>query len=174
MGFSQSARGIMNFQNLQTTIKGNIGESIIEEMLIKQGYVVYKTETDAPHPYDFLAVKNKTEFKIFEVKTKARMNRRAETGINQANFKYYMEACTNHNMRLFLVFVDEKEARIYGNYLDVLEQKHTENGKTYPYIEQCKGGYVRYYPLSKMRTIKHLNPEQVRILKDNSTRRYSY
>lgn len=164
------------FSELQTTKKGDIGESIIKQMLEAKGYIIMQPTTNAPHPFDMVAVKNKSEFLLVEVKTKARMQRRKETGINQANFKYYYEACQKHNFRLFLVFVDEHpaEKRIYGNYLDVLEEQVIINGVKYPYVEKLKGGYVRFYPLSKMITLSNLTPEQVQILRENTKRNYNY
>lgn len=164
------------FSELQTVKKGDIGESIIKEMLEARGYIIMQPTSNAPHPFDMVAVRDKSEFMLVEVKTKARMQRRKETGINQANFKYYYEACQKHNFRLFLVFVDEHpaEQRIYGNYLDVLEEQEVINGITYPYTEKLKGGVVRFYPLSKMKTLTRLTPEQVKTLRENTNRNYNY
>ncbi len=154
--------------------KGNLGESIVRDVLEKKGYVVYKCITEKAHAFDFLAVKDKKVFLIAEVKSKARFNRYEATGINITHFNEYKFILDNQNIDVLLFFVDEhpKEERIYCQKLSVLMEEQTVDGVNYPNTEISKGKII--FSLSNMITVCKLTPEQLDELKKYSSRSYEY
>ena len=132
---------------------GSVGETIIKDYLISQGWVVY-APLNHPHPFDFLCYKNDKSF-IAEVKTKAVMNKYFATGIPISHYDTYKQFQTQYNIPVFIFFVDTSLGFIYGNYLDELEKptELREEGTTvhYPLIMQKSGVVV--FPIVNMRMI---------------------
>lgn len=164
----------MNWGDKIQVKKGNLGERIVKQALEQKGYTVYKCVTDGAHAFDFLAVKDKKVFLIAEVKSKARFNRFAATGIDIRNFEEYRYIHENQNIDVLLFFVDEhpKEERIYCQKLSILMQPKTIDGVKYPNITIANGKIL--FSLSDMITVCKLNDEQLLELKKHSTRNYDY
>lgn len=163
------------FEQLTTTQKGNVGERIIQDFLEQKDFVCYRPITEKGHPFDFLAIKDKTLAIAAEVKTKALMSKMPATGFDEKHFKYYMEFAIKHQILIFIFFVDESLKQIYGNWLHELEKPCTVGDKQYPFVMKCKNGKtIRLYPYSKMKIIANLNDETVEQLKQLSTRNYEY
>ncbi len=160
--------------------KGEYAESIIKKYFEARGFVIYSTEKkDKAHAFDILATKNKSDFMIVDVKAKARRTRYADTGINLSHFNEYAAVRDKYKMPVWIVFVDEASAAIYGNALSDtgLLKPAVLSGKTYPLIENTMSGKsIIYFPLANMATIAKLSDEDVLELKKMSakTRNYSY
>ena len=158
-----------------TVKKGNIGEDIVRDYLIKMGYVPYEPVIGIAHPFDKLcASRDKKTIFIAEVKTKARRNKYPDTGINISHYNDYKNIQTKHNIHVFLFFVDEMLKKVYGEFLIKLEDplKIIVNGYEINYPLRFKG--IIYFPIEKMRDIGDLNKQQVADLKNLSTRSYDY
>lgn len=70
-----------------------------------------------PHCFDKVAIKNKKEMLIAEVKTKAARLYYPDTGFNLRNYREYQAIKEKYNVPIFVFFVDEKKRRVYGNWL---------------------------------------------------------
>lgn len=161
-----------NFQDKIQTQKGQIGENIIKSFLKNKGYIIYKPELSGAHAFDILAIRNKQELLIAEVKSKARRNKYPDTGIDIKHYNEYKYISQKHNLPIFIFFVDEMEHNIYGNFLSLLEKPTIIDkiNKKYPSQENS----IIYFPLKNMKTIFKLTDDQVSQLKKYSTRNYKY
>ena len=160
--------------------KGNVGEEIVRAFLESKGFVVYKPATDAAHPFDMLAVKDKRLCIAAEVKTKAMRTHYRDTGFNKSTYYDYVEFSQKHNMDIYVFFVDEHKSEIYGNWLKKLEQPRDvkmENGKVvhYPRDEKSKEGrWLRFYPYEAMQHVAWIDGDTSAKLKRLSNRNYKY
>ncbi len=166
-----------SWEDKKQVIKGNFGESIVDDYLESLGFVMYSPKTTGAHAFDRLAIKNKETVVIAECKTKARRNKYYDTGLNYRHYLEYKKISEKHNIPVFLFFIDEMEKRIYGNFISELEKEFESNynniTKKYPCIEENRSKII-YFPLQVMRNIKDLTESEVEFLKLNSTRNYSY
>ena len=155
-----------NFNSLPQVIKGNIGESIVDALLLEWGEVLYKPISDIAHPFDRLCVGKNRFFYIAEVKTKPARRIYPDTGIDIRHYISYKAAWQAQNLDTFLFFVDDGKNEIYGNWLSDLERKITvlHGGKAleYPLIQQN----IIYFPLVLMKHIYKLKQEEIQKLKD--------
>jgi len=131
---------------------GSLGEDIVKNYLKAQGYCVYETSS-YPHPFDFLCFKNGKTF-IAEVKTKTIMKKYTATGIPISHYHTYKQFQDNHNIPVFIFFVDTNINAIYGNYLDELDKPTQFRGVSYPLIMPKSGVIV--FPTANMRLIASL------------------
>jgi len=164
----------VDWQDKMTVKKGNIGEAIVHSYLESLGYIVYKPITDGGHPFDRLAVKDREKIIIAEVKTKAHRNLYPDTGINVKHYNEYKAVSEKYGIRVFLFFVDEMNGKVYGNFLDELEkpQAVTHSGRKLYYPLRQKD--IIYFPLKSMIVVGHLTEQQIKILREYSTRNYEY
>ncbi len=163
----------MDFETLTQVKKGNVGEKIVREYLHDKGYVVYEPISNRAHPFDKLAVKDKENMVIIEVKSKARMNNYNATGFDITSHKYYNLLRDKYNLPLFVFFVDEYLQKIYGNKLSILEQHYIDKqGIEYPNFDIVRG--IVLFPLDKMIDIYKLSDFQRKELEMYSTRNYQY
>lgn len=170
MGMNQTN----SWENKKTVIKGDFGEDIINQFLESKGFVIYKPTTKSAHAFDRLAIKDKKQVVIVEVKTKPRRLYYPDTGIDIKHYNTYKEISKKHNIPVYLFFVDEEEGYIYGNYLSNLTEicivKQRRKEIQYPLIEKN----IIYFPLSKMNKLYKLTDKQIKFLKENSTRNINY
>jgi len=160
-----------NSWSSKTTVKkGDYGELLVDKFLESKGYVCYFPKTDGPHWFDRLAVKDKSKVIAAEVKTKARMNKYPATGFNKKHYLEYKRIYENHKIHVFVFFVDEMLGKIYGNFIQKLEQPQFIGGNKYP----MEIGDVIVFPLINMTDIATLSQEDVKYLKSNSQRNYGY
>lgn len=164
----------MNWENKKTVMKGNMGEEIINRYLESENFVIYKPITDGPHAFDRLAIRDKEQVIIAEIKTKAHRNYYPDTGIDIRHYQEYNNISNKHNLPVFLFFVDEMEKEIYGNWLSELEKPRIieHKGKIINYPLQYNG--IIYFPLECMRAVGILTEEESQILKQYSERNYDY
>lgn len=158
----------MRFEDRPTTKKGQIGEAIVDAWIISKGFVPYRPVNGCKHPFDRLvASADKRRLCIVEVKTKPRREAYPDTGIEPRHFNDYQHVTTQHRMPLFLAFVDEVQAVVYGNWWSKLLVRRpgpvTSTGMprcgwTTGYPWEHKG--IVYFQLDAMEPIAQLTPEQ--------------
>lgn len=164
----------MTSRNFEIALKkGDIGERIVRAYLEAKGWVVYRPETEGPHCFDMLSIREKRTAIAIDVKAKARLNRYPATGINQKHFEEYFAFSKKHNMPFWLVFVDEMQREVYGNTIEELEKPREIDGRKYPMVMEWKTP-TRIWPLSVMKTISKLTEEHCKELVSVSQRKHEY
>jgi hypothetical protein len=155
-------------------LKANVAEEIVHRYLEEQGFIVYKPITEGAHAFDILAIKNKRKVMVADIKAKARRNYYPDTGINVKHYEVYKDIQTQHNLPVFLFFVDEYLMQIYGNWLSELSKprKVVFKGKELLYPLFQKG--IVYFPLEAMIMIETIPKETATLLIEYSSRSYEY
>lgn len=151
----------MSFQ--RTRRKGDIGERIILRYF--EGHVVYKAiNEDCPHPIDYFVLALKGEYKneiiAADAKAKPRRELHGDTGINEKHYDTYYRLSMKYRMPVFLFFVDEAMARVYGNYLEELVKPDVFRGRDYPRIEICRSGPIKFFSMNRMLIIGELTADE--------------
>ena len=159
-----------NWNSKPTVQKGNFGEEIVRRHLEKFGWIVYEPKTAGAHAFDKLCVRDKKEVCIVEVKSKARMTKYNATGFNTRHLNEYKFIQDKYGIDVFCFFVDEGLGKIYGQSLSNLMQEYKAEDGTYPKII----GSVTVFSLEVMKDIAILTDDEIRFLKDSSTRNYEY
>jgi hypothetical protein len=152
----------MNWEDRKEVRKGNIGERILRELFEVDGYICYRVITDGPHLIDYFLHKEDKEIMAAEIKTKRRRAKYPDTGVNTRNFREYERLADNHNMRIKIIFVDDHERAIYGEWFDELRKFAYEHGAQ------------TYFPLDKMEFVRKLTDAEVEELKKYTTENYDY
>jgi Holliday junction resolvase-like predicted endonuclease len=162
----------INFNETTKFKKGEYGEKLVREWFESQGYLLYKCVTEGPHLIDFIAIKGKEIFGVPEVKTKARRNKYPDTGCNISHFEQYKALQEKHNLKVWMVFVDEMLGEIYGGSLDNISETYYDEktDKIYP----SKENGIIYFPLYRMEPIRKLTKQEIIDLKLLSERNYDY
>ena len=163
------------FDGLPQAKKGSLGEQIAAKWIREGGYIPYSPVFDGAHPVDwFCASPDKKRIFIADAKAKAARKYYPDTGINIRHHLEYLHLQNTYNMQVFLFFIDEISARIYGNFLKILDAPRvvTWRGQTYFYPLEQKG--IRYFPLDAMRDIGRLTEEETESLRVLSTRNPAY
>ena len=163
-----------NFKETKAYQKGELGEEIVDRYLKSKGVIPYKPDADGAHPFDRLcATKDKSVF-VVECKSKRARDYYPDTGIDIRHYKVYKDIQSKHNMDVFICFIDEKSATIYGNTLKNLmktRQVETNRGvKVYPWEQ----GKQVYFPLLAMIHIAELNATEVERLRGLSEHKEGY
>lgn len=128
----------MNFADLKTTKKGRIGERIVRGLL-EQWNWSYKEAPNRSHAIDFMAINCEGDCIGVEVKTYPRRASKLDTGIDGADFTKYRQLRTNRCKDVLLIFIDQFERCIYGQWLSVLEQAaYREGGKVYFKLDRMR------------------------------------
>lgn len=154
---------------------GDYGELLVKNYLKSIGWNWSKFEGDCSHPFDFLISKPGEKMMAVEVKTKPHRWKYPDTGFNFSNHQVYINVENEHNMKMFVFFVDESKAEIYGNYLHelekprkvIIERTNRKGGKElhalyYPLNQRGDDGkMIRYYPLKAMKLIRILTSEEI-------------
>lgn len=147
----------MNWNDKPSVKKGAIGEDIVDQWLLKRGFIPYRPIADCAHPFDRLvASKNKSTIVIVEVKSKPRRNLYPDTGIDIRHYDDYSLVFEKYKIPIFLAFVDEKSQSIYGQFLSELNKPSVVEGHEYPW----RWDRIIYFPLEAMRTIAPLTQGQ--------------
>ncbi|MBQ7594066.1 MAG: hypothetical protein IJU48_06920 [Synergistaceae bacterium] len=132
------------------------GEKLIQEYLEGENYICYKPVTEGAHLFDFLIYRKDSGVMAAEVKTKPRRNKYPDTGFDYRHYEGYKRFSEEHNMKMYVFFVDELEGKIYGNSLEELDKPRISSGKNYP----LDSNSIRYYPLEAMRIHRLLTDEE--------------
>jgi hypothetical protein len=160
-----------DWESKPTVKKGNIGERLVREHLESKGYIVYEPQTVGAHGFDKLAIRNKRQAIIAECKAKARRTKYEDTGINIKHLEEYEYIGKKYNLPVYIYFIDEMQGKIYGNTLEELLVPRTIGGHKYPW--RWPDGII-YFPLVNMIDVCEIKAEDVKALKDNSTRSHEY
>jgi len=151
----------MNWEDRPEVQKGNIGEKLVDEYLLRKGIVPYRPIVSQAHPFDRLcASADKKRIYVAEVKTKPRREFYPDTGIDWHHFNDYVFIAMQHSMDVFIYFVDEILKSIYGGELisslaQTRQVKHQGRVLTYP----LKQGKIIYFPLVAMECVAELSDE---------------
>lgn len=155
-----------NWEEKTTVKKGDFAEDIVHRFIEDKGYVVYSPKTKGPHAFDRLAIKNKEKVIIVDIKAKAKLSKFDETGFNYKHYEEYKRISQRHSIPVFIFFVDEMLAEIYGNFLNTLEKNSR--------VVEWGTKMILFQMKDMQRNIYKLNNEQVQTLKQFSTRNYAY
>jgi hypothetical protein len=111
------------FNDQASTRKGTLGEQIGEAWLRKRGFHVYRpSDLEQAHPVDRIAIApGAMNALICDMKSKPVRTKYDDTGIDLEHWHRYRMLSEIHQMRALLVFIDEDLAKVYGNFLDVLD-----------------------------------------------------
>ena len=162
----------MNWQDKQTVHKGNVGERLVRQLLERDGWVVYCPETDGPHAFDRLAVKNKETIAIIEVKTKAKLTHYNATGFNTKHFNEYLKIKEKYDIEVFVYFVDEELGKIYGAPLSALCKPMVgKDNKQYP-LELRSGQTI--FSMELMQVVRALTSDEITEIKSLTFRNPAY
>lgn len=168
------------FNQLPTTIKGNLGEFIVDKYLLGKNIIPYSPKADIAHPFDRLcASTNKKNIFIAEVKTKASRSYYPDTGINLKSYEEYKFIENKYGIDVWMFFVDEYKKKIYGNKLSNLDKPveiiHKNKILNYPLIQpNAIGRKIIYFPLEFMVDVCDIDDKVSEELKELSTRSYEY
>lgn len=145
--------------------KGNIWEMIVEDYLEKEGYVIYQPKKWWPHAFDRLAIKDKQVLILAEVKTKGKMTSlpfNNATGFEYRHYTEYKRISEKYILDIFIFFVDDKAASVYGNYLSELNKPYRIEGVTYPVFAK----WLALFHTDSMLPIRDLTENEVTLLKE--------
>ncbi len=154
----------------RTSTKGYLGETLVRDLLHRYGLVVYKPDTEQPHAFDLLAIREKKETLLVECKSKPRRMHYCDTGIDLEQYKIYQQISKELDSELFLTFVDESMGEVYGNLLSELSKPHVDAfGNRYPLIQND----IVYFSLESMQHhLAHLDDGTIAALKKVSSGSY--
>lgn len=155
-----------NFEELQTTILGNIGESYISEFATSFGFSPYGPLIKKSNPVDSLCIgksmkTGKLKFISIEVKTKGRMKMYPCTGMDRKDWEVYLSFPTK--IPVCVMFVDHISEKIYYQWVRNLEN----SVQPMPGRADCV-----MFDLDELVTYRDLTPEEVKILEENSNSNY--
>ena len=144
---------------------GDYGEALVQSHVESKNFICYRPDTDGAHLCDFFILGKGIGTIAAEVKTKPMRDKYPDTGFNIRHYERYKQLSDEHNMRVFVFFVDEKLKWIYGNYLDVLDTPFYED-YGYPRNEVTDWGAIRYYHIDSMKLIRPLTDEELLTFKE--------
>lgn len=160
-----------DFLKLREVKKGAYGEYLAKKYFVEEHYIIYRPTINGSHGFDFFLYDNEKEKYIaVEVKTKAKCRNYPETGFNQNVYERYCQLSNEYNMPVLVVFVDEDEKRMYGNYLSELCKPifiDEEKAGHYPKFKPSSDGTKNlvYFHMSSMNTFRALTDNEVAQLK---------
>jgi len=147
--------------------KGELGELYFREFLERRGWVAYTPASrNRPHFCDIFATRGKAEFALFDVKTKARLNYRPATGIDNRHYLEYLGFAKKYAIPFYLVFINDKDGAVH--FSNILDLWRGGSG----FFE--KNGEIICWPLSSMRPLFTLSQEQIDRLSALDQRNYAY
>lgn len=171
----------MNFKNTRMYKKGQLGEQIVDSLILNKGkFIPYAPVLDDAHVFDRLvASKDKSRLMIVEIKTVDARDYYPDTGISIRHYEEYSEIQERYGIDVWILFVDSKKKEIYGNTLKNLrtytEVMHKGKLLIYPMIESnftAVGKEIIYFPLKNMITVTTLSTEQCEELKSFNNKGY--
>lgn len=151
----------MNFQDLQTTKLGNVGEKYISEFAQSKGAKAWTPKEEMSYPVDSICMKDWKPFGI-EAKTKPKMKYYDFTGFDTNDYNSYADA-TQKGFPIYILFIDSITNSIYGNWMKELElqpKKYFNDGK------------LITFPMSAMTHYRYLSEEEVSELNELSQSKY--
>lgn len=150
-----------DFHNLRETIKGDVGEDIVRNLLEECNFVVYQAITEKAHLVDFIVQRDMDLIFAVEVKTKPKFKKYPATGFDYRHYQRYRDFSKKSRLPVLIVFVDIELKNIYGNFLHVLDEPRTYCNMNYPGTFKKNGITIRYYPLNAMIDIAPLTEKDI-------------
>lgn len=142
-----------DFETLQTTKYGNVGERIVRELLDKKHYK-YTQNTHPHHDFDFLVVDHIHKHVLaVDVKTKRPFLKYPHLQSCDANdFAKYLKI--EHS---YIIMVDVFNKKVYGQFVKILDRYHGT------LLDGTKMGEFKVvtFPIDKFDFLKHLTDEEV-------------
>ena len=170
----------MGWHNLPRVKKGDMAEKIVDAQIKEMGFIPYRPVAEGAHPFDMLcASRDKKHIFIADSKGKPRRHSYPDTGIDIHHFNDYTNISQEHNLRVYLVFVDEEWGMVYGNFLDeLLKPCVIDYNRKFLEYPRKETGIDRiekiYFPVANMKMLCQLEKEDIQDLKDASTRRSAH
>ena len=164
-----------NWQNRTTVKKGDIGESLVNEYLIKNNYIPYSPDAGGAHPFDRLvASRDKRTIFIADSKAKAKRKYYPDTGIQIKHYEEYKYIQEKYSIEVFIFFVDEESMTIYGNFLLKLNADAVifHKGRHIKYPLEQNG--IIYFPLAHMKHIANIPSDKAEAMKAYTTKKQEY
>ncbi len=140
----------MSWYNKESVRKGQVGERIVKDILIKEFQMIYEPAKPGPHDFDFYVSKNGT-MHVVEAKTKEKMVHYDCVGFDQRHLERYRAHESRYNMPVFIYFVDASLREVYGNWLDALERPFHDKNKQFPWVLNNRGGPIINFHMNNMR-----------------------
>ena len=154
-----------SWQDKPQVKRGDIGERIVSDYLESNGYIIYEPITNKAHPFDKLVANpDKKELFIVEVKTKPGRIKYPDTGIDTRAYNTYKTIINTYGLNILLIFVDDFNGSIYGNWITELD-KQFEN---YPKVEKN----IIYWHQKQMIMFKQLSNEECKEIRNYHTGNY--
>jgi len=121
-----------------------------------------------------VASRDKKTIFIADAKTKAARKFYPDTGIDLRHYQEYKYISDRYKIDVFIFFIDEESAKIYGNYLRVLEGKKTitHNGKVLDY--PITHGGIIYFPLCVMEQVAIIPAQTALAIRQYTTKNEAY
>jgi hypothetical protein len=150
--------------------KGNIGErigdrfipEIAKEFLDGEGWIAYGPIMPGAHKHDRLFIHRDRDEQIpWDVKAKPKRDNYPDTGIDTYLLNRYLQQRVWSDF--ILIFIDEVEHRVYGNWLSELLTERIVDFAGWLYPSEYQG--ITYFPLAAMRTIAVLTDQDAQDLK---------
>lgn len=168
----------MRFQDLPNTKKGDMGEALVDDYLVRQRVVPFLPTTDGRHAFDRICLSIKRGLFLADVKTKPCRLYYPDTGIDEACYREYRAASKLFSVPFFLFFVCEQHEMIHGNWLNALDEprkvQHGPASLEYPAVEATEHGEIRYWPTKALYALERIEGPRLVRLRDQTTRRYPY
>lgn len=142
---------------------GHKGENLVIDYCENyKGYQVQSNQLKACK-YDITIIKPNNEIILGDIKSKARRNKYADTGIDIKHYNTYKDLMKKNGLDFQLFFVDEALGCCYGESLRVLDKQCYIGNREYPYKPSYygMGDEIVYYPLSSMDYYFSLTTEQI-------------
>ena len=171
----------MDFKSTKMYKKGELGEQIVDNLILNKGkFIPYAPVLEEAHIFDrIVASKDKRKLMIVEIKTVDARDKYPDTGISIGHYKEYIEIQEEYNIDVWILFVDAKNKKIYGNTLNKLseptELEHKGKALVYPMIWDnftAVGKKIIYFPLMNMYDVCVLSDEQVAKLVELNNKGY--
>ena len=148
-----------------TLKKGYVGEDIVRKFLQQEGYVVYEPVIQEAHPFDKVAVRDKTKLYLIEIKTKQSTGDNCYV-INNSSLNTYKYFLKEYSLPMLIFFVDYnsdvKELR-YTSLTNLLKPTIVNN-KQYPFVINYNSKEVCMFHMSSTKTIRSLTDEEYNTL----------
>lgn len=156
----------MSWKDKTQVKKGDIGEEIIVKYLQENNYKVYQPISEGSHPFDGFALKYGKLF-MFDVKTKARMNKCNCTGFDYKHYKLYKQKTKELDLNFYVYFVDDKNGDVY--MADILKLEKVEKTKMQWFTRSIIG-----WDLSLLDFLFNIGKDKIEQLSQFDTRKHKY
>jgi len=143
----------MNFEDLETTKKGRIGERIVATEFTKNGFIVYPAPPNTSEYFDLFAFRLDKCY-LVECKVVCRLATQPVVSIDLNDLPRYIQAEQVAKNPLLIYWVDVFEQCVYASTLTNFRSAHTPNkrqGKAQIHLQYTT--FVRCLSLDECREI---------------------